>query len=194
MHRTIVRGLAACAVVFLVIGATPAMAKNGVYVGASIGQSTLEITDFNLDLDNFDYKADTTSYKIIVGYRLFGFFAVEGSYVDFGTLSDATTDIEGVPVEVETDLKGLDVFAMGMLPLGIADLFAKLGVVSWDADYRALINDVSSFDSGSGTDMVYGIGAQVRFKGLAARLEVEFFDVAEADNLYLISLGATYTF
>jgi hypothetical protein len=185
--------LLSLAVVAIFAGAAPVSAKNGIYIGGSIGQTTLKINEFNLDLEDFDYKADTTSYKIIVGYRFFAYLAVEGSYVDFGTLEDSS-DAGGEPVSVETDLKGYDAFAVGLLPLGIVDVFGKIGVVSWDADFSAAIGEITDFDSGSGTDLVYGAGVQVRFKGLGVRGEVEYFDIADADSVYLISVGATFTF
>jgi OOP family OmpA-OmpF porin len=193
MNRVFARGLVVCAVVVLILAAGPVSAKNGFYVGGSFGQTTLKINDFNLDLEEFDYKADSTSYKIILGYRFMGFLAVEGSYIDFGKLSDSMDTIEGT-VRVENDLKGFDAFAMGMLPLGIADIFAKVGFVSWDSDIQAAIGEIIEFDTESGTDLVFGIGAQVRFKGLAVRAELEYFDIADADSVYLISLGATFTF
>ena len=183
--------LGALAVALAVAG--PVSAKNGFYLGASLGQASLKIDDLELELEAFDYKDDTTSYKIIAGYRFMGFLAVEGSFVDFGNFKDGTQG-EGEPVSLETKLKGFDAFAMGMLPLGIADLFVKVGVVSWDADITRAIGEITSFGSDSGTDMVYGLGAQVRFKGLAVRGEVEYFDIPEADSVYLISLGATFTF
>jgi len=181
------------ALVLVLTAAGPSSAKNGFYVGGSFGQTSLKINNLELNLDSFDYKADTTSYKIIAGYRFMGFLAVEGSYVSFGTLKDGYQG-EGDPVTLETKLKGIDAFALGMLPLGIADIFVKVGVVSWDADITRAIGEITSFGSNSGTDMVYGLGAQVRFKGLAVRGEVEYFDIPEADSIYLISLGATFTF
>lgn len=193
MNRMIARGLVAATVVVLILAAGPASAKNGFYVGGSFGQTTLKIDNLSLDLNEFDYKADSTSYKIILGYRFMGFLAVEGSYLDFGQLKDSY-DGEGGPVGIGTDLKGFDAFAMGMLPLGIADLFAKVGLVSWDADIRTAIGSIVEFDTESGTDLVFGIGAQLRFKGLAVRAELEYFDISEADSVYLISVGATYTF
>lgn len=193
MNRMISRGLLAGAVLILILAAGPASAKNGFYVGGSFGQTSLKINDLDLDLESFDYSASTTSYKVIVGYRFMGFFAVEGSYVDFGRLSDSTS-ATGEPVSVQADLKGYDAFAMGMIPLGIIDIFAKLGFVSWDADIRSAIGDIIALDTDSGTDLVYGLGVQVRFKGLAVRGELEYFDIADADSVYLLSIGATFTF
>ena len=193
MNRMSGKWLMACAVLVLISAAGPAAAKNGFYVGGSFGLTTLKINDLDLDLGTFDYKADTTSYKIIVGYRFMGFLAVEGSYIDFGRLTDSFNG-EGNPIAIQTDLKGFDAVAMGMLPLGIADIFAKVGIASWDADIRSAVGDIVNFSSDSGTDMVYGLGVQVRFKGLAVRGELEYFNIADADSVYLISVGATFTF
>ena len=85
IHRALILG----ALVVVLAAAGPVSAKNGFYLGASLGQASLKIDDLELDLDAFDYKDDTTSYKIIAGYRFMGFLAVEGSYVDFGSFKDA---------------------------------------------------------------------------------------------------------
>jgi OOP family OmpA-OmpF porin len=187
-------GWAAIVVGVLVLaGAGPVSAKSGFYVGGSLGQTTLKIDNLDLDLEQFDFSDSDTSYKVIAGYRFMGFFAVEASYLDFGSLADSVDTIEGT-VGVRADLTGFDAVAMGMLPLGLADLFAKAGFVSWDADIRTAFGEIVELDTDSGTDMVYGIGAQLRFRGLAVRAEVEYFDIADADSVYLVSLGATFTF
>jgi hypothetical protein len=177
----------------LLSAAAPATAKNGFYLGGSVGQTTLEIGSYELDLEDFDFSADTTSYKILAGYRFFAYLGVEASYLHFGTLSDSF-DASGEPVTVDTELKGFDACAMGMLPIGIVDLYAKLGIVVWDADISALIGGLPEFTTDSGSDLVYGAGIQVRFRGLGVRGEIEYFDIANADSVYLISVGATYTF
>jgi hypothetical protein len=192
MNRMIAR-VFACATVAVLLAAGPVSAKNGFYVGASLGQTFLEIDNLDLAIDTLDFSANDTSYKIIAGYRFMGFVAVEASYIDFGRLVDSTTG-DGETVSVEADLKGFDAAAMGMLPLGIADIFAKIGFVSWDADIRTAVGAIVNPGSESGTDMVYGLGAQVRFKGIAVRGELEYFGIADADNVYMVSVGATFTF
>ena len=193
MNRVLRITLVGSALVIMVLAANPASAKNGFYLGGSFGQTSLKINDIEFDLDSFDYSASDTSYKIIAGYRFMGFLAVEGSYLDFGRLSDSSAS-GGEPISIQTDLKGFDACAMGMLPLGIIDIFAKVGFVSWDADIRAAVGDIVSPSSDSGTDMTYGLGVQARFKGLAVRGEVEYFNIADADSVYLVSVGATFTF
>ena len=191
--RRVFGGAAVIGMVLAVLAAAPTEAASGIYVGGSLGQTTLEIGDFDLDLEEFDYDADSTTYKVIVGYRFLGFFAVEGSWVDFGTLSDTANIIEG-QISVRTELDAYDICAVGMLPIGVVDVFVKGGIVSWEADVRAAVHDIIEFERDSGTDLVYGVGAQVRFAGLAVRGEIEYFDIADTDSVYLISVGATFTF
>jgi hypothetical protein len=179
--------------VAVLLGATPAAAKNGIYIGGSVGRTSLSIDGLDLDLDEFDFSDSGTSYKVLAGYRFMGFLAVEASYVSFGTLSESFGSGDD-QVRFETDLSGYDACAVGLLPISMVDVFAKAGLVSWDADIRAAYGDIAELDTDSGTDLVYGVGAQVRFGGLAVRGEIEYFDIADADSLYLVSVGASFTF
>ncbi len=177
----------------ILTAAGPAAASNGLYIGGSLGQTSLSIDNLDLDIDELDFSDSDTSYKIFAGYRFMGFFAVEASYVDFGALSDST-DVGGGTVRFDTDLSGYDAMVLGILPIAMVDVFAKAGLVSWDADIRAAYGSISELDTDSGTDLVYGLGVQVRFGGFAVRGEVEFFDIADADSLYLVSVGGSFTF
>lgn len=178
-----------CAAALILTTAAAGAADNGLYVGASVGQATLNIDDIDLEDEVFDFDADETAYKIFVGYRLLTFLAVEGSYVDFGTFEDSRDG-----ASFKADASGFDVFAMGMLPLAIADVFVKIGAISWDADLRASIGDFTDSDSDSGTDPAYGLGVQFRIRSFAVRAEAELFDVDGADDLYMVSVGGSYTF
>jgi OOP family OmpA-OmpF porin len=175
MRKQILTGLVAT----LALTTLPAVAAdNGIYLGASVGQSGLQI-------DDFDYDASATGYKIIAGWRFLDWLAVEGNYVDFGSGDDR---VEGTKIETEAD--GISLSAVGFLPVGPVDLFARVGAVDWSAD-------ISSPGIGSGgddgTDLTYGVGAQFRVWSLSIRAEYEMFDVSDAD-LDMISLGVTWTF
>jgi hypothetical protein len=163
----------------LLLSATPALAAdNGIYLGGSVGQSSL-------DIDELSYDADSTGYKIIAGWRFLDWLAVEGNYIDFGSGDDS---IDGDKVESEAD--GLSLSAVGFLPLGPVDLFARVGAVDWSADLSS-----DGFRAGDdGTDLTYGVGAQFRVWSLSIRAEYEQFDVDAADTVDLISLGVTWTF
>ena len=175
MRKQILTGLVAA----MALTTLPAVAAdNGIYLGASVGQSGLEI-------DDFDYDASATGYKVIAGWRFLDWLAVEGNYVDFGSGDDR---VAGTKIETEAD--GFSLSAVGFLPVGPVDLFARVGAVDWSAD-------ISSPGIGSGgddgTDLTYGVGAQFRVWSLSIRAEYEMFDVSDAD-LDMISVGVTWTF
>jgi hypothetical protein len=175
MRKYLVNGLVAA----LALTGLPAVAAdNGIYLGASVGQSNIQIDDFN-------YDADSTGYKIIAGWRFLDWLAVEANYLDFGSGDDR---ISGT--KVETDADGISLSAVGFLPVGPVDLFARVGAVDWSADVSS--SGLGS-DSDDGTDLTYGVGAQFRVWSLSIRAEYEMFDIEDAD-VDMISLGVTWTF
>jgi len=174
-HLSTMTGLIAT----LILTSLPAVAAdNGIYLGGSIGQS-------NLQVDEFSYDADATGYKLIAGWRFLDWLAVEGNYIDFGSGDDS---ISGTKVEAEAD--GVSLSAVGFLPVGPVDLFARVGAVDWSSDLSSPGIDNGDDD---GTDLTYGIGAQFRVWSLSIRAEYEIFDVSDAD-LDMISVGVTWTF
>ncbi|MFC2144363.1 outer membrane beta-barrel protein [Acidobacteriota bacterium] len=184
-----------CLLVILVAAVVPASAvENGFYLGGSVGGSSLEVQDFDEDFGAFRFSDGDTAYKIFAGFRFLNFLAVEAGYVDLGDPTDVIASIEGDELEVQIGVKGWDAFAIGLLPLGPVDLFAKVGVVSWDADIRAVLNEATDSDSDSGTDAAYGIGVALRLGKVALRAEGEQFNIADAEDVYMFSVGATFTF
>ena len=181
-------------VTVLMLAATlPAAAKdNGFFIGGGIGQATVKISEIDDELNQIDFSGDDTAYKLFLGYRMLHFFAVQAEYVDFGTTSDAVgTDGD---VRAEVDLSSINAFAVGFLPLGPIDLFAKVGVASWDADIRATMDDITNTSSDDGTDPAYGLGVGLQLGSIAVRGEFEYFDVSNADDVYLVSVSVLYTF
>jgi hypothetical protein len=175
--------------------AAPASAiENGFYLGGSIGGSSLEVQDVAEEFGAFRFSDGGTAFKLFGGFRFLNFLAVEAGYVDLGDPTDVIASIEGDELEVQIGLKGWDAFAVGLLPLGPVDLFAKVGVVSWDADIVAVLDDVIDSDSESGTDAAYGIGVALRLGKVALRAEGEQFKIADAEDVYMFSVGATFTF
>lgn len=166
----------------LATGGAAVAADNGIYLGASVGQSQVKIDDIDTGLGTEDFDADDTSYKLIAGIRPLDFFGIEASYVNFG---DAEDTVGGMRLRAEGD--GISAFAVGFLGLGPVDLFAKGGLISWDTKLAG------GFDE-DGTDLAYGVGAQFRLLSLAVRAEYEIFDVEDVDDLDMLSIGVTYTF
>lgn len=178
------------AAVLLVASAGAWSADNGFYLGAAVTQAGFEQDDLDLDeLGNqvTDLDDEDTSFKLIAGLRLLDTFGVEANYIDFG---EATTDALPLIGEAFAEAKGFGAFAVGFLPLGIADLYLKAGGIYTEIETGA---GAFSLDDDS-VEFAYGAGAQLRFGSLAARLEYERFEVDLIDDLDLLSLGVTYTF
>jgi hypothetical protein len=104
---------------------------NGIYLGAGIGQGGVQF-DQSFDGERIDFDASDTAYKLIAGWRFLDWLSVEANYLDLGTASDR---IEGI--DIETDVSGISLAALGFLPIGPVDLFAKVGAINWDADVTA---------------------------------------------------------
>ena len=68
-----------------------AESQPGFYVGAGIGQATLEADDVGFD-------ADDTAFKVFGGYSFNDYFAVELTYFDGGAPSEEFDLGIGVPV------------------------------------------------------------------------------------------------
>jgi hypothetical protein len=124
---------------------------------------------------------------VILGWRPLDWLAVEGNYVDLGSADD---DVLGE--KVESDIDGIALSAVGFLPVGPVDVFARVGVIDWDAEIAVPDLDFRAKDDG--TDLAYGVGTQFRVWGLSLRAEYERFDIGEADKVDMLSVGLTYTF
>ena len=120
------------------------------------------------------------------------------------------SDLAGV-VEAEDEVLGLQlqgefnsfsVSALGLLPLGNFDLFARGGIARWEGSLNAPPFGVEV--SEDNTDPLFGFGAQYRTGQLAIRLEYEALllgfdddqdDEADGDDwVDLLSVGVTWTF
>lgn len=172
------------AAALLTLPVLPAVAAdNGFYLGGSIGQANVQIDNLTGNvLPDDDFDADDTAYKLIAGMRPLDWLAVEAAYVNFGEPDDT---VAGFPLEAEGD--GISAFAVGFLPTGPVDLFAKVGLIAWDTKVSGI-----GFDD-DGSDLAYGVGAQFRFLSLSIRAEYEKFEISDVD-LDMISIGLTYTF
>lgn len=152
-------------------------ADNGLYLGGSIGQSNVDVDEGPTQVDG-----DDTGFKFIVGFRPLDWLAVEANYVDFGKVKDGALTSES---------NGISVFAVGFVPVGPVDLFAKGGLINYDSDLKFNGGRVFSDD---GNELAYGVGVQFRLLSLSVRAEYERFDVDHVDDLNLLSVGLTYTF
>ncbi|HEX6994707.1 MAG TPA: outer membrane beta-barrel protein [Gammaproteobacteria bacterium] len=165
---------------------------NGIYIGAAVADVS---SDFDLGVAAPAYRVDDDSsgFKLIGGIRPLDPIGLELNYVDLG---DAKATLAAAcpggtcPASAGFDARALSVSAVGYYSLPLVDLYGRVGVARWESDRDAgLFGD----DSERGTDLTYGVGAQLRFLSLALRVEYERFEL-DHDSVDSVSLGLTYTF
>ena len=173
-----------CAVLTaILLAAGNAYADNGLSVGASIGYANIENDD-----PAFDFDANDTGYKFFANYSFANYLAFEGGFVDFG---EPTDDVLGFPGKI--DAQGWTLYGVGRLPLSESvEVFGKAGVISWDADS---IVDGALVGADDGDDLALGFGASWNTNGtLGLRAEYEWFDIPDADNVWMASIGFVLRF
>lgn len=203
--RWLLLPVALCAVSPAAFAMDPSL--HGFYVGGAIGDASVEFED---DETGETFDGDDTGYKVIVGYRIIDWVAVELSYSDYG---DPVDEFAGVDLESSYDAKSVSV--LGMLPLKNFDLFGRLGFARLDTEFTAVGFNVT--DTQESTEPLFGLGAQYRPNtNLAIRVEWEavlldanndddddwddFFeddfdeDRDDGDWVSMLSLGFTYKF
>ena len=159
----------------------------GFYLGAGIGntffsQEVEDIQDQALKIDE-----NSTAWKIFGGFPVNEFLHIEGGYRNFGNISTNVLDF----FEVESNLNGWDIEAMGRLKIVMVDVFAKAGVMFWNNEVKVFGETVQEE---SGTDFLWGLGAGVHLGPIGVRLEYESLAVKDIDNLGMVSLSATLGF
>lgn len=157
---------------------TSAARADGLSLGASIGYVNIEDSE-----PGFDFDANDTGYKFFASYEFSNHLGIEGGYIDFGEPNDQFQGLSG-----EIDASGWNLYGVGNLPLsGGVDLFAKAGIVSWDADS---IIDGILVDTSDGNDLALGLGARWNVtENLGFRAEADWFDIDEADSVWMASIG-----
>jgi opacity protein-like surface antigen len=182
---------AICAIAGLLAGPAHA-ADNGFYIGGSVGQGKTDFDDEILD-DFLD--GEDTGFKLIAGFRPLDWLGVEVNYVDLGEISQNEDFVDLSDFSLEQ--KGIAGYGVLFYDFTVFDVFAKAGLVKWEADLSFIGDGQIVEASDDSTDFAWGVGAQARFGSLAARLEYERFQVDVADGFKepeMISLGVTWTF
>lgn len=163
----------------------------GFYAAGSVGLAQLD----DIDSDSFD---SSTSFSVSGGYDINEMFAVEVAYLDFGETETSGVE-DNVNYNATVDVTGVNLTVIGTYPVHEkVDLFAKMGVLVWDADVTVTEDGYSGTISDSGNDFSYGVGVAVNvYEQLSVVLQYQQFaftlDGYDAD-MSNISLGARYNF
>lgn len=179
--------------VLALLPSVAARAEIGPYLGASVGQSRIELDLRDVGAAGFRVDDEDFAFKVFFGLELPGPIAVEGGYRDLGRVTGETGIVR---LTGETD--GFDAFLVGKLPLGPVSLFAKAGFVAWDAEARTEVSgdfrvpELSVAEDG--TDFAWGVGVAAELGPVGVRGEFEMLEIDFLDDVTMLSVGVTYEF
>ena len=168
--------------IFFMTCASNALAQQA-YVGGAFGQADAEVVGIDI--------GDDSSFKFFGGAKINQNLGFEIGYVDFG---EATLTGNG---SLTLSASGIDFALMGYIPVGQnVDLFAKLGLLMWDAD--ATFVNVPGFGTGTvsddGNDINYGFGAIFGVSNnVSIRVSYEMYELDDIDVTNM-SIGASVSF
>jgi opacity protein-like surface antigen len=181
---------------------TPALAADdrGFYIGADLGQATVDIDQHALDQALIDEAAeqdlevlDATSeesessftYGLILGYQILPYLAIEASYVDIGeaeykargTVTDGVSTIDG-SVAFHSAAKGPTLSALAILPFESGWLvYGRAGAFFANVEYDLTLSVAGEPEGQEQTQsserFMWGVGGGYRQGPWTLRLEYQ---------------------
>lgn len=175
--------------------------EGGGYFGAAIGKASL--SDYCSDTEGLAVAScddSDTSFKIFGGYRFTRNIAVEVAYVDLGKYR-ATGSVASIPFTVTTELTGVTVQGVGIVPFGNEfALMGRIGAILWDMNSSATVGGFPGGTGDSGVDIAMGVGAQYKFaSNFGIRADLDYYpnlgnSNTGEDNVTAVSIGAVFLF
>jgi len=190
MDMRVERGLAGLLAAGLVVGAMQAHAddKSGFYIGAGVGNTKVQDKIGAGEEGHVNFDSDDTSFKVLAGYDFIEYLGLELAYIDFGAPADNFNS-----VNIKANLQnatGWTAELVAQLPIGPVDLFAKGGVVSYKADFRAKFKGETGTiarDNQDGDEAVFGGGLTFNIGRVGIRGEYEYMDIVDGVDVWTLS-------
>ena len=173
--------------VFLMLFGLPLTAQaDGLYVGASMGNASLDD-----NLDGLDIDDSTIAFRIVAGWHFNEYFALEGGYHNFGDF-EQSIDVLGNPVTAVLSADGFTLGAAGTFPLSERfALMGRAGMFFWDGN--AEINNVSQATP-EDTNPYFGAGLSFEVSNnLQLTGDWTRYDLEDTDS-GVLSVGLQYQF
>jgi hypothetical protein len=170
----------------LTLAAGAAYADDGLlYIGAGLTNDDLR------DIAATNSNLSSTNWKVWAGVRPISLFAVEADYMDLGS-QNVTTIISGGSINTHLDYKAFAAYAVGYAPIPVPylDVFGKVGLARWTQSGNTAGGPGGLLSlSDNGTQFAWGVGGQLRFGNVGARLEYENFSIRNTGGVNLVSLS-----
>lgn len=189
------RKLALIVIGIIVLAAPASASEKGIYLGAGLGVSSLDVSDFAPDYANLRLEQSDPGFKLFAGWRVSNYFAAELGYTNFGDVRQWEGGNLDFYKEADIGVSMFSAMAIGLIPLSDkVDLFGKLGYAAWDSSVHTISDGEPEDLSTSGGDPTFGIGFAMRFGKFGGRFEGDWLKVPDAGQVFLLSASLTYIF
>lgn len=181
---------------------TQSLRAEGIYVGIDYLNNKIDtgVTNISSNLDEKD-----TGYSLYAGMPIHENLDIEISYQDFGEAS--LSGVNGNQFKIgsttyqftttATIAAEADSFGIAAKPkYKINDnitVYGKLGIHSWESTLSVNAATGSANVTEDGTDVFYGVGIQVAFNNLSARVGYTIYDL-DGEDVDSINAGLAYKF
>ncbi|MEP5764398.1 MAG: outer membrane beta-barrel protein [Halieaceae bacterium] len=161
-------------------------AGEGFYAGASVGTASLDD-----DFDGLEIDDDVTAYRIVGGWWVNRYLALEAGYHDFGDF-EQSVNFNGASSKAKLSADGYTLGLQASYPLGNkVALFGRAGAFFWDGE--AEINNVSQA-SPEETNPYLSLGLSYSFtNNLSVNGDWTHYDL-ESSSSDVFSLGFQFRF
>ena len=169
LSRFLIVAMPIAALAATLAAAPAAAADREFYVGFHLGLSGIEI-DRN-DAFNQVLDGDENSLSYDIGYKWNDYLAVEVGYYDLSKVDGAIRPCaEGVSCSDIAIQGKITAYSVAIVPhydiTGRIRVFAKLGLVSWDANVEDAVEDLEvTLVDVNDEDLIYGAGVEVQILG-----------------------------
>jgi OOP family OmpA-OmpF porin len=185
----------------------------GWYVGTSLGQSKATIDNERItnSLLGSGFASSTVTndrrdlgFKVLGGYQMNKYLALEGGYFDLGNFGYTATTIPPGTLTGEAQIRGINLDLVGRLPVTDKfSVFARAGVTRAEArdTFRGtgavVVNNPNPRERANNAK--FGVGMEYAFTpALSGRAEIERYRINDAvgntGDIDLVSVGVVYRF
>lgn len=162
---------------------TTAHAESAWRAGIGLAKSTL-------DVDDSDFKGDSTAWEVFGGWELNRYLAAEAGFIDLGTIDDQLD--ESV---FDFDSRGYYASVLGSLPLGEGfSVYGRAGMLAWRYEAEERVDgDIVAEGKDDGNDPLFGVGVAAHLDGALLRLEYRLSEIDDA-HVDLLGLAVVWRF
>jgi len=160
-----------------------AQLPGSLFIGGGVGSSFVETKPTDIGGQDLKLDGNGFAYKFFAGYKFVKLIGVEAGYRSLGTIKNTIDS-----TEVESNLKGFDVFGTATLNFTMLQIFAKAGYFFANTELK--VSDVPRDNSSS--EFAWGVGAALNFGKLGVRAEWENLKVENFENPSMLTASLVY--